>query len=731
MKINFKHRVSKVLFFTLLLSLGLSHHSLEAKSNKKHTSSHASSTRSSNKQYIKDLHTKRLTVTEKAKICGDLKVEQRTQTLTLELSDSFLTPLGLPFEITVTYQVIGNAVSLHIPAFSFELPEATPGFVFTLDGFLPRKIWPNDPLYQSFFAGNDNEGDNFQVHVTNAGSLIFLATEGLFFTPGAHQVQATTVTYFLTGSICDHKPPKNVQASSGPSNVVGTDNNVLPFDYLEFHQISIYNDRFAIWWPDNARDLSPQGRNHLSLVVRTGTFKNSKCGKSEIVFDGPPVVAINAPEGVFFVEGAITINPTNPNNIFVASVVGDYRVTPGQTKNNVVLAQEGNPVGQREVFQYWTAVSFDKGKTWTATRRDGTPGYPNFPLDGRTPTFDKFGNLWTAGIAAADGQSITNFLNGFTTGGLPGVPITFGVSTDGGQTFQDVAPSPVPLPVPINTATQFFNLQDYPKATFGGDGQGGYAFYLNTTYVLINFDGTGQLSKYLTYVPVQGFNNFGTVVSLQIPQTLVTQDNPLEINLTASEIVVSDQGKIMLWGIGANFCCLSPENVHQCVVDTTGVVNFDLPNKTTDTAFSGPFAAAKTNIGGSLSVVPFQPVRGLLPQGFGMAYDPDIDRFYAALVDEQPLGSGDMVVYLLFSDNNGQTWSQPVLIADRIKKARGNVNMHRDPVSGNILFAWQDARGQKNQEEVNTFIAIMTKKQLDKLPGGKSCCGSRPCSAKH
>ncbi len=49
--------------------------------------------------------------------------------------------------------------------------------------------------------------------------------------------------------------------------------------------------------------------------------------------------------------------------------------------------------------------------------------------------------------------------------------------------------------------------------------------------------------------------------------------------------------------------------------------------------------------------------------------------------------------------------------------------MSRDPVSGNILFAWQDARDQKDQAEVNTFITVWTKAELDKLPRKPKCDG--------
>jgi hypothetical protein len=85
------------------------------------------------------------------------------------------------------------------------------------------------------------------------------------------------------------------------------------------------------------------------------------------------------------------------------------------------------------------------------------------------------------------------------------------------------------------------------------------------------------------------------------------------------------------------------------------------------------------------------------------------------MTDEQPLGSGNMVLYLVFSDNNGQSWSRPVLVANSVTSARGSISMKRDPVSGSIIFAWQDARNQENQQEVNTFLAIFTKEELDKL----------------
>ena len=71
MKNIFKSYVSKALVFALLACVGLSQQALEAKKYKKNYSSTSSDT--------KELHTKRIAVSEKAKICGDLQVKGDTK----------------------------------------------------------------------------------------------------------------------------------------------------------------------------------------------------------------------------------------------------------------------------------------------------------------------------------------------------------------------------------------------------------------------------------------------------------------------------------------------------------------------------------------------------------------------------------------------------------------------------------------------------------------------------
>lgn len=645
-------------------------------------------------------------------------IKSATQIMTLNIVDFAGQDLDEPFDIIVSYVVIGNIVNLYIPAFNFSIASA--GWVYTLDGFLPREIWPNDPTYQSFFIGNNNEGENFQVHVTNAGSLNFLPTEGnneaLFFSPGAHAVAATTVTYMLTGSIFDFKPPKNIIASTDTSNAVISGSTI---DFAEYHIPAIYNNKIAVWWPDNSVEFStpPDARQHLNVAVRTATVLTNKCGKSKIIFDGPPQIAISSKqvnpstngEHVYLSEGQITINPTDPTNIAVASILRDANYT--------VQAADGDPIGQDNLFQEWIAVSKDGGRTWNSRRLITrlSDGSLLRPRDGTNLLFDRFGNLWAVNIYASKGEYITL---GLTTGQTFVDKTAVSVSTNGGDNFIFVGAIDVPVPVDINT--QFRNFFDFPQTTFGGDGQNGFALWGSVSYIILNQNFTAETSRDIVYLPVRGSasnpNNIGSLTLLQIPQTVISPNNLLYMVPLNDSIAVGDNGKMMILG-GAQTWVTStpPENSVAELFNPTGITNFDLPHNTTGSAFSGPFWVAKSNINVT-TIVPFQPARGIADWAYGLAYDPDTDRFYAAIIDMQPRGSNNMVLYLLYTENGGQTWSKPVLISDTIKKARGELNMFRDPVTGNILFSWLDARCQEDQTNVNTFITLVSKTYLDSLP---------------
>ncbi len=205
---------------------------------------------------------------------------------------------------------------------------------------------------------------------------------------------------------------------------------------------------------------------------------------------------------------------------------------------------------------------------------------------------------------------------------------------------------------------------------------------------------------YATFIPVFGKGKYGTVTQQIIPAL-----NFPPVGLTApTEIAVTPAGKVYISG--------APRLNGNAImtVNPTGTVNLG-PD-----SFSAKRDIAFSNLESFGTVVPYMPNRNSLStQGFGrIEFDPEKNRLYLGLQDMQPDFSGDMTLNLVHTDDDGQTWSTVRPIADTNKQARGTLSMSRDPITGNLLFSWYDARDQEDQTNVNTFMAILTKKELDR-----------------
>ncbi len=598
--------------------------------------------------------------------------------ITLDLADNTNTQLNTPFQLPLTLETIGRMVSIHIPAFNFTLPVA--GYIYTKEGFLPRNLWPADLVPQAFSLKSDQTGLGYDLYVTNAGSLLVYDIGGGFLPAGSYTVHATTVTYLRTPR-SQFKAPKNIRVSEGTSNVTITTAGKDAFDFLEFYDNSIVKDRFAVCWPDNSRANSPNGRNHLDWIVRTGTL-DPKTGKIKKLND--PVTVFKAPfEQFFFLEGSVVIDPLDTNHLFATSATIDTKlfIPPFNAKT-------------KNLFQLWGAVSFDGGKTWDVQRIDGKPGLPKMIADGIEPCFDDFGNLWIAYIQASN--ATVNILNP--------INIIYAISTDGGFTFKKAGE--IKAPSHPNFSYNFF---DYPRASFGGDGQGGKAFWVAFTYYFDDpnspYGYAGQ--PFISYIPVTGKGEFGKVVHKRIN----TAKFPPFPGTMEPEIVASPEGKVYL--VGYSFDSAFNNNHIHVLVNPTGIVNLG-PN-----SFSGFHDVAFSNVAKNDTIIPFQPSRNIDSNSYGITYDPDLNRLYVAMVDMQSDFSGNMILYLIHSDDDGQTWSIPRPIANMDTQARGPINISRDPFTGNMLFSWFDARGQKDQANVNTFMGILTKSELDQDVGKK------------
>ncbi len=606
---------------------------------------------------------------------SDIFHQNLKDTITLDLADNTNTSLNMPFQLPLDIEVIGKSVSIHIPAFNFTLP--VDGYIFTEAGFLPRRIWPGDVIPQAFSLKSDQTGLGYDLYVTNAGSLLVYDIGGGFLPAGSYTTHATTVTYLLTPR-SQFKAPKNIRLSQGTSNATIFNNQ---FDFLEFYDNSIVKNKFAVCWPDNSKANSPNGRDHTNFIVRTGTL-DTTTGKVKKLND--PMTVFKAPhENSFFLEGSVVIDPLDTNHIFATSIFGNG--------NSIFMPFPS--IKNKNTFQMWTGVSFDGGKTWETQRIDGRFGLPFTPFDGIEPRFDDFGNLWISYIY------ITNLEDAFNQ-----VNIVYAVSTDGGLTFKKAGN--------INTPKHpkfTFNYFDYPRAAFGGDGQGGKAFWVSFTHY---FDdptspyGYGS-QLYISYIPVTGKGQYGKVVHKPIASAVF----PPFPGFVEPEITVTPDGKVYL--VGYSFDGNFNNNHLYLLVNPTGIVNLN-PN-----SFGERKDIAFSNVGKTNTVIPYQPERNILTYSFGITFDPDLNRLYMGVVDMQPDFSGNMTLSLLHTDDDGLTWSIPRPIANRNTQARGTFNMSRDSFTGNMLFSWLDARNRTNQANVNTFMGILTKSELDQGAGKK------------
>ena len=150
--------------------------------------------------------TKRHQESSSSSTCHKKQFEHKIQ---LQLSDSLGFPVpGTQFWITLTVIKEGAKVTIQLPVINFqtgqsannpaELPALVPGgYLYTSDGFLPKKFRPNDLVYRSVLVASNNgmsEAFSFAqnpstlpvplagyiLSVTNAGGLAISVCRNLW-----------------------------------------------------------------------------------------------------------------------------------------------------------------------------------------------------------------------------------------------------------------------------------------------------------------------------------------------------------------------------------------------------------------------------------------------------------------------------------------------------------------------------------------------------------------------
>ena len=624
------------------------------------------------------------------------------------------------FWITLTILKEDNKVTLQLPCINwqsgpfadapYEPPNSNPydipgifppfnaGYLYTIDGFLPKCVRPNDIENRSWLVASNNgmsEAFSFTqdpstlptppagyiLQVTNFGGLV-VQTAGTFGNSaavGPQVVLPTTISYITMPKI---KLGQNVKISTGSSNVTQ-----FPQDY-PYRDYSV-NDAFdgiAAWvWVDNS-DQVDKTNGIMNLMVVTG--KIGKDGKlklrSPVKLTNFPPVPFHA--GFYIFDNAVTINRSNKKNIVVA-----YSLVDGSS--SATLFQ---PICR--------AISFDGGKTWpeaftgtnvvpfnglTNVQSTGyvIPGVLGGTADGARCQSDKYGNIWIVATNAYD--AVGDLIN----------QAFFMVSSDQGVSYQLVYTAPL---------TDFANgyLYDFCQFCFGGDGLGNYGLWFRVDYGTVE---TGDQYFDVGFFPITGLGQYNATAATFAQLKAFTN------NLQASSITASADGRMWIFGSTTGF---GPSLMAAPMSSiTSSRLTFKSPGPI-DSNYAGPwdfnianYADDILNSGADSSY----PTTGYFKTVQSNIYDDKRQALYQTSIGHAPDQSQDMRLYFAISRDNGQTWSQPIDISNTDVGNRGFITIALDTKCGDLYFGWYDGRDDPTFKSINYYGTVIPAKILDEL----------------
>jgi hypothetical protein len=329
-------------------------------------------------------------------------------------------------------------------------------------------------------------------------------------------------------------------------------------------------------------------------------------------------------------ETTVAVNPTNPQNVVIAS--------------NVAGREPG-------MFE---GVSFDGGATWT-TKIVGNGDALGFACCDPSLSFDESGNLF-----------FTYLIQGENLEFPPMVPVA--LSTDGGVTFRIIATIAKP---PGLTGTILargangrgvFRYVDQPTITTGA----------GSAWVVFNAGGSMVASG----APVLGFGVVGDFMPAELA--------PGTSNCSYGDVAVGPAGQVLQvcqkgqagQGDGKLFLSLDPDGLGPkgfgpaTFVTQTHVGGFDYipPQQERSVDAESGLAWDRTN-------------------------GPHGGRVYLLYTNEQQNESDNLDVMVRTSDDQGAHWSAPVRVNDDATASSQFLpKISLDPTTGNLAVAWHDAR---------------------------------------
>ncbi|HEV3339990.1 MAG TPA: SBBP repeat-containing protein, partial [Pirellulales bacterium] len=339
--------------------------------------------------------------------------------------------------------------------------------------------------------------------------------------------------------------------------------------------------------------------------------------------------------------------------------------------NNVSLTSPVNPAqlftaSNLEGIGLLAATSVDGGATWSArTIADGTDGLPVACCD-PTAAFDQFGNLFL-GYLNADHKNVTVLL-----------------STDGGASFA--------------TLTSFNDPggTDKPSLSTGP----------NSVWVAYQHDSpSAGISAAGAAITGRGKNNIGSFSAPEaVPDTAAGN---------FASLAIYNSGQVLLVYQASTADPVHPSAIFAALdTDGLGPGGFAAPVKISDVAV------------GAKDAIPPQAQR-LISPAVSVALDRsgrgNDGRVYVAYADALSAGGKNTNIVVRFSDDQGKTWSDPVLVNDTATNSRFFPSIAVDQSTGDVGVAWYDARNDPNDVKTQFFVAIGTE-------GGKGFSANLPVS---
>jgi hypothetical protein len=308
-------------------------------------------------------------------------------------------------------------------------------------------------------------------------------------------------------------------------------------------------------------------------------------------------------------EVAIGINPTNTNQMFA-------------------FANDNSGAGGMSA-----AFSTDGGVTWTSRfLGNGSDGIPSGFSDPWI-AWDSFGNLFISYLGfASNGSDLQMPIN---------------VSTDGGQTFQNVG---------------LFPVADHPEINVGP----------GLVAVTVN-NNNNQISVFMAQVT--GLGQVGTFQEFTAPNS----DGG-----NFGDIAVGPNGQVAaVWQQGGS--SVGPDQI-SITTDPDGLGGQPLTN---------PTVVTDTNVG-SFRPIAAQPSRTVLANA-SLAWDlsngAHRGRLYMSYCDAANTTTDDLNVFLRFSDDGGVTWSGATRVNDdTTDRSQFFPRVAVDNSTGNVAIAWYDCR---------------------------------------